>query len=48
MVILGNEVTKDPFQAPPVFLGALAEASTPFENSYENSYENPYQYKDLR
>jgi hypothetical protein len=29
---LRNEVTKDPFQALPVFLRVLAEASTSYEN----------------
>jgi len=33
-------MTKDPFEALPVFLGALAEAST--------SHENPFENKDLR
>jgi hypothetical protein len=37
-------VTKDPLQALPIFLGALAEVST----SYEKPYENPGENKDLR
>jgi hypothetical protein len=41
-------VTKDPSQALPVFLGALAEASTSYKNPYENPYENSYKNKDLR
>jgi len=39
-------MTKDPFQALPAFLGALAKASTSTKTS--TSYENPFENKDLR